>query len=80
MGVAKADSHWYAKTPPELLGSLRTTPWLPATSFRAGRFTRRLGRNRAELIDDGLDALPFDPDGTIEIPGLNAAEAQRDPT
>ena len=79
MGVSKAGSHWYARTPPELLGSAHTPAGPPAAAVRAGRFTRRLGQQQAEVIDPGFDALPFDPDGTIEVPALPAAGSSRGP-
>lgn len=70
MGMAKTDSHWYAKTPPELLGDGGPAHGSPVPDFRPGRFIERLGATQATHIDPALDALPFDPSSTIEVPPM----------
>jgi len=70
MGVSKPGSRWHANTAPELLGSVRPPARPEVTDFPAARFTERLGLNQATPIDQELDALPFDPNGTIEVPPL----------
>lgn len=79
MGVAKTDSRWHATTPPQLLGDVCSAARPPVTDYRAGRFTERLGASQATQIDDGLDALPFDPNGTIDVPPLALAGATSAP-
>lgn len=70
MGMARTDSHWQATTPPELLGSVGPPSGPAATTYRPGRFTERLGAHPATVIDQELDSLPFDPNGTIQVPPL----------
>lgn len=74
MGVSKPDSRWHANTPPELLGSVRPPAGPAVTDFRAGRFTERLGLNQATQVDQELDALPFDQNGSIEVPPFPTAQ------
>lgn len=74
MGVAKTDSRWQATTPPQLLGSVGPPGLPPVTDYRPGRFTQRLGATQVMRIDQGLDALPFDPNDTIQVPPLPTSQ------
>lgn len=76
MGVAKTDSRWHATTPPELLGSVGPAARPAAATYRPGRFTERLCAHPATVIDQELHSLPFDPNGTIQVPPLPTPKPQ----